>query len=170
MSDEIIKLTEKVELRTVVLPDDADFLDEVYASTRADVDLLPWDPALKREFILMQHRAQKAHYAEYYPNSNHYIVLFEGRPAGRHWIDYGPEDVRFVDMAILPEFRGHGIGTVLFEDALKHAREMGLPAVLHVMKGHRSIPMYKRMGFKFAGDNGAHDRMEWRPEDLNTDN
>lgn len=164
MSDEIIKLTERVWLRPVVLPDDEEFLQDVYATTREDVNLVPWDENLKREFILMQYRAQKAHYAEYYPRSDHYIILFDGRPAGRYWIDYGREDVRFVDMAVLPEFRGQGIGTVLFKDALKHAREMGLPAILHVIKGHRSIPMYKRMGFRFAGDNGAHDKMEWRPE------
>ena len=69
-----------------------------------------------------------------------------------------------MDMAILPEFRGHGIGTVLFKDTFKDAEKLGLPCVLHVLKEHRSIPMYERLGFRVVGELGIHHRMEWRPE------
>jgi GNAT superfamily N-acetyltransferase len=169
MTDEIIKLTNGVELRPVVLPDDEAFLMTVYASTREDVQYLPWEDSLKQEFILMQYRAQKMHYDEYYKDAVHYVVIYDGRPAGRYWVDYGKEDIRLVDMSILPEFRGKGIGTVLFKYAFQRSEEMGLPCVLHVMKEHRSIPMYKRLGFRVIGETGVHDKMERppRPADEN---
>lgn len=163
MSDQSIKITDRVELRPVILPDDENFLQDVYATTRDDVQYLPWDESLKREFILMQYRAQKAHYDEYYKNSVHYIVIYDGRPAGRYWMDYGKEDIRLVDMSILPEYRGHGIGTELFKYAFERSGELGLPCVLHVMKEHRSIPMYKRLGFRIIGETGVHDKMERPP-------
>jgi GNAT superfamily N-acetyltransferase len=163
MTDEIIKLTDRVELRPVVLPDDEAFLLTVYASTRDDVKYLPFDDAGKQAFILMQYTAQKNHYAEYYKDAKHYVVIYDGRPAGRYWVDYGKEDIRLVDMSILPEFRGKGIGTVIFKYAFKRSEEMGLPCVLHVMKEHRSIPMYKRLGFRVIGETGVHDKMERPP-------
>lgn len=166
MTDPNVKLTEKIELRPVVMPDDDEFLHAVYASTRDDVKYLPFDDAGKQAFIAMQYTAQKTHYAEYFKDAKSYIVMYDGKPAGRHIIDYGKEDVRLVDMAILPEYRGLGIGTVLFKDALKDAERLGLPCVLHVIKENPAIPMYKRLGFRTVGESGFHDRMEWRPPEI----
>jgi GNAT superfamily N-acetyltransferase len=163
MTEQNIKLTEKVELRPVVMPDDEEFLKSVYASTRDDVQYLPFDDAGKQAFILMQYTAQKNHYDEYYKDAKHWIVLYEGNPAGRHMIDYGREDIRLVDMAILPEYRGKGIGTVLFKDAFKDSVRLGLPCILHVIKENPAIPMYERLGFRTIGETGIHDKMEWRP-------
>lgn len=156
------KLTDKIELRPVVMPDDEEFLKAVYASSRDDVQYLPFDDAGKQAFILMQYNAQKTHYDEYYGDAHHYIVLYDGKRAGRHMIHYGTEDIRLVDMAILPEYRKLGIGTVLFKDAFKDSVRLGIPCILHVIKQNPAIPMYKRLGFRVIGETGIHDKMEWR--------
>jgi GNAT superfamily N-acetyltransferase len=166
MADENNKLTDRIALRPVVMPDDDEFLYAVYASTRDDVKYLPFDEAGKQAFIRMQYNAQKAHYGEHYAEALNYIVLYDGKPAGRHMIDYGTEDIRLVDMAIVPEYRGLGIGTVLFKESFKDAVRLGLPCILHVIKQNPAIPMYERLGFRTIGETGIHDKMEWRPPGL----
>lgn len=162
MTDQNKKLTDRIELRPVVMPDDDEFLKAVYASTRDDLQYLPFDEAGKQAFVLMQYTAQKKHYGEHYKEALNYVVLFDGKPAGRHMIHYGTEDIRLVDTAILPEYRGHGIGTVIFKDAFKDSVKLGLPCVLHVIKESPALRLYERLGFRVIGEIGFHDTMEWR--------
>jgi GNAT superfamily N-acetyltransferase len=164
MTDSNKKLTERIALRPVVMPDDEEFLKAVYATTRDDVKYLPFDEAGKQAFILMQYTAQRDHYAAHYKDAHSFIVLYDGKPAGRHLVYYGEEDIRLVDTVIIPEFQNLGIGTILFKDAFREAEEMGLPCVLHVIKESPAIQLYKRLGFQVTGEIGIHDRMEWRPK------
>jgi ribosomal protein S18 acetylase RimI-like enzyme len=164
MAAEHRKLTDRIELRPVTMPEDDDLLHRIYASTRDDIKYLPFDEAGKRAFVEMQYKAQRDHYAVHYAGARSYIILHDGHPAGRHMIDYGSKDIRLVDTVILPEFRNLGIGTVIFRDAFRESMEMGLPCVLHVIKESPAIRLYRRLGFRVVGETGIHDRMEWRPE------
>lgn len=161
MTDPSIKISDRIELRPVILPDDEEFLIDVYASSRDDLQYFPFDEAGKKAFVLMQYTAQKNHYAEYYGEAKYYVVMFDGIPAGRYWVDYGKEDIRIVDIAILPEFRGHGIGTELVKDALKHSKKLDVPCALHVVKESRALNLYERLGFRITGEIGFHHKMEW---------
>lgn len=163
MIDENKKLTDKVEFRPVVMPEDDEFLYAVYASTRDDVQYLPFDESAKQAFIQMQYNAQKSHYAEHYKGALSYIILYDGKPAGRHLIHYGTEEICLVDTAILPEYRGLGIGTVVFKDAFKDSVRLGLPCILYVIKENPAMSLYERLGFRTIGEVGFHDLLEWRP-------
>lgn len=68
-------------------------------------------------------------------------------PAGEN----GPwPEVRL--LAVLPEARGHGVGSALMRECVRRAREMGAPALgLHTTDMMRAaIRMYERMGFARA--------------------
>jgi predicted GNAT family N-acyltransferase len=54
-------------------------------------------------------------------------------------------------MAVLPDWRGRGIGGRLLQMLVGNARDAGLPAVfLHAQT--RAIPFYERFGFRPEGD------------------
>jgi predicted GNAT family N-acyltransferase len=53
-------------------------------------------------------------------------------------------------MAVLPQWRGRGVGQALLETALQAARERGLP-VVKLSAQNRAVPFYARFGFQAVG-------------------
>lgn len=156
-------ISERIELRPVSLPDEEDFLKALYGSTRDDVQYLPFDDAGKQAFILMQYAAQKKHYEEYYADADHFIVMCDGERAGRFIAESMEEEIRLVDLAILPKFRSSGIGTAIIQDYQGEGAESSRKCTLHVINGNPSIRLYERLGFVVTGENGMHHKMEWTP-------
>jgi len=158
------KITDKIDLRPVVMPDDEEFLQTLYFSTRYDVDLLPFDDAGKKAFMLMQYKAQKAHYDEYFRYSSHDIVLYDGEPVGRYMVDSRDEEIIGVDLSLLPRYRSLGIGSTLMRGTFEEAEAANLPFVFHVRQDNfRAIKLYERLGCRICGDKDGHYKMEWRP-------
>src|SRR5215471_1233366 len=76
-----------IALRPVTDADDS-FILAVYASTRAEeLARVPWTQEQKEAFIHMQFAAQKRHYAAEYPQASHDIIVVEGAPVGRIYLD-----------------------------------------------------------------------------------
>jgi RimJ/RimL family protein N-acetyltransferase len=95
-----------------IRPGDEPFLYEVYASTRQEeLKVVPWDDAQKAAFLQMQFDAQHAHYQEHFAGAAFDVVLVDGQPAGRLYVARWPGEIRIIDVAILPTFRNHQIGT-----------------------------------------------------------
>ncbi len=116
-----------VALRPVE-PGDEGFLYRVYASTRQEeLSLVSWDEAQKEAFLRMQFDAQARHYRERYPGAAFQVVLSGGCPTGRLYVARWPGEIRIVDIAILPEHRGTGIGTSLLESLIAESEHIGKP-------------------------------------------
>src|SRR3712207_6349512 len=94
--------------------EDYEDLVRVYASERAaELDQVTWwDDAQKLEFCRSQYEAQKGEYDARFPDAEYDVITVEGRTAGRIWVGRGEEEIRLLDIALLPEFRGQGIGAV----------------------------------------------------------
>lgn len=141
-------------------PDDEAFLYELYASTRAaELAAYGWDAAQQTAFLSLQFRAQQAHYAEY-PNADDRIILNDAQPIGRLLVSQLEKEVRLVDIALLPPWRGQGIGARVIDDLLLGAARAGLPVRLHVEKFNPARRLYERLRFVVVGDAGAHYLME----------
>ena len=157
-------------MRTLPLPtityrpiDDADlpFLRAVYGSVRED-ELLQtnWDAAQKAAFIDMQFTAQHTYYQENYDNAEFLVILVDGVPAGRLYVQRGPRDMRIIDIALLPAFRNQGTGARILNSLLAEGRATGRTVSIHVEKFNPAMRLYHRLGFKTAEDKGVHDR-QW---------
>ncbi len=150
-----------ISLRPVT-PEDEAFLREVYASTREEeLAHAPWTPEQTVIFLDFQFRAQTAHYHEYFPNSEHSIVLREGEPVGRLWIDRGDEALHILDLALLTRHRGQGTGNVVLNRLLEEGAEKQKPVTIHVESFSRSLSLFERLGFIRAEENGIHYLMRW---------
>ena len=147
-----------------VRPDDEELLCRVYASTRTEeLAAVPWSEERKAAFLRMQFETQHRYYQEHYAGAEFSVVLAGGRPAGRLYVARWPEEIRLVDISVLPEHRGRGVGSKLLGDLLREGEEKGLPVRIHVERMNPALRLYERLGFRVAADRGVYLFLEWRP-------
>ena len=145
-------------------PADQPFFARVYASTRAEeIAPLPWPADQKRAFLAQQFEAQTAHYAQY-EDASFDVVLADGEPAGRLIVQRREREISVVDIALLPEWRGRGIGSRLLRPILEEASARRVPVAIHVERQNPAMTLYRRLGFTPAGEAGIYLRMV-RPPD-----
>lgn len=148
-----------IELRPAT-DDDRAFLLAVYASTRAEeLAVVPWTDEQKAAFVQMQFEAQDASYHQSYPEADFSVVRREGVDVGRLYVARGEAEVLLIDIALLPEHRGRGIGSQLLGDLLESADRDGLPVTLHVEPWNRARRLYERLGFESRGVSGPYESM-----------
>jgi len=142
---------------------DRGFLLRVYAATRADeLAVVPWSDAQRAAFVRAQFTAQDAYWSAQRPDTTRQIIEVGGRPAGRLYVDRTLTEIRVVEIALLPEFRGRGIGTRLLGRLLAEGEAAGLPVTIHIEQGNRARRLYERLGFSRVGDAGVYDLYERR--------
>lgn len=137
----------------------------IYASTReAELALVPWTDAQREAFIEQQFDAQFRHYRAHYVGVEWMIVVVDGIDAGRIYLGEADGMLLLVDLALLPAFRGRGVGGALMDDVLARAAAKGLPVRLHVEKDNPALAWYRRLGFEVDGDAGFYWRMLRPPQ------
>lgn len=144
-------------------PKDRAFLGELYISTRQDeLSVTGWPPEMIRAFLQQQFEAQTAHYELHYLQHGAIfrIILERGQAVGRFYTFEGNEELRVVDIALIPEARGRGIGTEILKDLLSKSDK---PVTIHVEKQNPAMRLYERLGFTRIGEHGYYDLMEYRP-------
>jgi ribosomal protein S18 acetylase RimI-like enzyme len=145
-----------VELRPVERGD-REFLHRVYASTRTEeLAVVPWDHAQKEAFLRAQFEAQDEWYREHYARASYEVIAVDGEPAGRLYLHRGIDEIRIVDIALLPEHRGNGVGTSLLRDLLAEADAAGKRVTIHVERFNPALKLYERLGFSVAEDKGVY--------------
>lgn len=143
--------------------EDEPFLLEIYSSTRADeLALVPWGAAQKQAFLQMQFSAQQKHYRAYFPQAAHDMVVVEGQPIGRLYVDRRETEIRILDVTLLPHARGRGIGTQILLNLIKEAEHEKKSCSIYVESFNRSLGLFERLGFVKKEENGASWLMEWR--------
>jgi len=138
----------RVSLRPVTSGDE-EFLVRVYASTRADeLARVPWTEAQRAAFVRMQFDAQQLHYRTHNPGATHDVILLDGLPVGRLYVARRRDEIRILDITILPEHRGGGLGTALIRDLMTEAARAALPLNIYVESYNRSRGLFERLGFQ----------------------
>jgi ribosomal protein S18 acetylase RimI-like enzyme len=147
-----------------VRPEDREFLFRVYASTREEeLALTDWDEEQKRVFLEGQFGAQDAWYRERYAGATLDVVEAGGVPAGRLYVHRREREIRLMDVALLPEHRGRGIGSSLLHDLIAEAAAAGKRLTIHVEEYNPARRLYERFGFRKIGEHGIYHLLEWTP-------
>jgi GNAT superfamily N-acetyltransferase len=137
--------------------DDLGFLERLYATTREDeLRQVEWTDEQKAEFCRQQFEAQHAWWQDHYLGARFDVVLLNGRPAGRLYVDVWAEEVRIIDIALLPEHRGAGLGAALMRAVLAEGDARGLPVSIHVERFNPALRLYHRLGFEMVEDKGVY--------------
>jgi len=148
-----------VELRPVE-PGDEEFLLRLYGTTREDeLAYVDWPAEQKEAFVRHQFDAQTLHYREHYPTASFDVILVDGEPAGRLYVDRWPSETRIMEIALLPEFRGGGVGSGLIQAIQAEGREV----TIHVERFNRAQELYRRLGFVPEEAGPVYVLMRWTP-------
>jgi len=161
------RLSTSVSFRPV---DEADkpFLRALYASTREDeLRVVDWPESQKSAFLDMQFEAQHRYYHEQFPTAEFLVVEREGSAVGRIYVDRRTDELRLVDIALIPEVRKQGLGEALLLDLLEEGQAASLPVRIHVEQFNPAMRLYLRLGFEAIEYQGVYQLMEWRPEGIN---
>jgi ribosomal protein S18 acetylase RimI-like enzyme len=152
-----------VSLRPVT-EQDRDFLVGLYGSTRdEELSQVAWAEGEREAFVRMQFDAQDADYRRRNPEGSFDVIEVAGRPAGRLYVDRRPGEIRIVDIAMLPEHRGAGVGTQLLRRLMDEAGGSGRTLTMHVEIHNRAADLYGRLGFVVVAEQGLYRLMEWAP-------
>lgn len=143
---------------------DIDFLHRLYASTREDeLRQVPWSPEQKAAFVRQQFEAQHAFWRENYTDTSWDLIVRGGEPIGRLYVARWPDDIRIVDIALVPEHRGGGLGTRLIRALFAEGDATRRKVSIHVEIFNPARRLYERLGFAQAGDRGVYLLMERHP-------
>jgi ribosomal protein S18 acetylase RimI-like enzyme len=145
---------------------DANFERALFASARPDAAILAvWPEPARRAFLDQQFAFQTLHYARVHAQAERLIVLKGGAPAGRLILDRASASWCLVDIALAPDFRGQGLGTLLLQAVLAAAAQAGTCVQLSVDARNPARRLYARLGFAAADEEpGAVTiEMRWRP-------
>jgi ribosomal protein S18 acetylase RimI-like enzyme len=141
-----------------------EFLYRLYASTReAELAMIDWNEAQKEAFLRQQFNAQHAHYQAYYPNATFDLILLDGTPVGRLYVEEWPREIRLIDISLSSEARGRGLGSRLLAELMERARRAGKPLTIHVEVYNPAMRLYQRLGFRKIDERGPYHLMEWVP-------
>ncbi|MEO6391216.1 MAG: GNAT family N-acetyltransferase [Pyrinomonadaceae bacterium] len=152
-----------VEFRDVT-PDDQPLLFRIYASSREmELSFTGWNLEQQAAFLQHQFQAQQTHYAKYYPNATHQIILANDEAVGRLWVERRKEELLILDLVVLTASRRNGIGSRILQQLKEEAVQLGLPLHISVEMGNPSLAYFQRLGFAVINENGPHFTLEWRP-------
>jgi len=145
-------------------PQDREFLLRVYASTREEeMTAWGWSAAQKQAFAQMQFQARELSYKAEYPDAEKKIVMVAGAPAGVLQVRRGEREMNLVDIALLPEYQGRGLGGQLVRQLMEEAARAGVPLRLSVLRTNPAARLYERLGFATSEEGAMYRKMERRP-------
>lgn len=158
-------LTPEVTLRPI---EDADlaFVRKLYGTTRAhELEHTGWDHATRERFVDQQFQAQRSYYQVHYADAEQYVIEASGQPIGRAYLLWADTHLQIIDLALLPEACGRGMGGELLGRFLERVDREGLSAGLHVESYNPAQRLYFRHGFEVVGENGVYLKLRRNPRD-----
>ena len=143
---------------------DMPLLFHTYASTRvAEMEMVPWTDEQKHQFLAMQFQCQHVDYHQKCPDASYNVIVVDGQDAGRLYLDRRESEFRIIDITLLPECRGRGIGGTLLSEIITEATAANKPVTIHVEKNNPAQHLYQRLGFVEVGGNDVYYLMERAP-------
>lgn len=145
--------------------DDLNLLLSIYASTRQEeMEATGWSKKEINDFLRMQFFLQHNQYLENYKTAHFEIILFKNEDVGRLYVDRRKDDIRIIDIALLPQYRRLGIGSTIMGDLINESDQNQIPISLHVEHNNPALNLYENLGFKTLETKGIYYFMQRKPK------
>ncbi len=146
-----------------VTESDEPFLFSLFCSVRATALAPASLSATALEPLLrMQYAGQRRTYASAFPDAEHSILLSDGCPVGASYVSRNVDEIRLVDVALLPAQRDMGRGTKFICGLQDEGRDSGRPIRLSVDAGNvHARRLYARLGFEEVNCSATRIEMVW---------
>jgi len=133
------------------------------AATLDDMDLMQrihhasYREVVTRQFGNWDDADQRVRFAKSVVLEHSRIVELDGVPVGSMATSEAADHVFLVGIQILPEYQGRGLGSELILHELAHAKALGKPLRLQVLRANdRARALYERLGFRLIGETENH--------------
>ncbi len=123
---------------------------------------LPLADAHKRMLLEQQYEARRHHYRTYYIGADFSVIELDGVAVGRLCLLRGARDHNLVDIALLPEHCGKGLGGALLDTIIAEAAQLGRSVSLRVEHTNPARRLYESKGFRETERSEIDAVMEWR--------
>lgn len=142
-----------------------EFLFKVFKESRPELNLInDISEEQKTNIILQQFTMEHQQLIQMYPNAELNIVMLNKEPVGRIYINYGQTSVRILEIGVLEQYRGLGIGKKILTRVIKEAEKNEKTVNLQVAWFNQSAyTFYERIGFKVVENNGVVSEMQYMP-------
>lgn len=154
---------ERGTLRRAVL-EDMPFLRDLYWSHRSgEFASLGWPAEQARAFLDQQFDFQHRAYVGTFPEAAFLMILSEGTPVGRIYVDFSCDPWHLIEIGLMPDRRNGGIGTMLMQAIQHQTQRNGVTGVsLHVGSDNEDAQrFYRRLGFDEIANEGVYLRIRW---------
>jgi ribosomal protein S18 acetylase RimI-like enzyme len=139
---------------------DEEFLRRLFDETEQSLQALPSE--LREALMEMQYRGREMSYTAQYPEAESWILCLQnGTAAGRHLVAREPSGFHEIDLAVLPEYQGRGLGTFALQQLQRRARAEGVDVTLNVAKANQAERLYTRLGFERMSEDEVFRHMAW---------
>jgi ribosomal protein S18 acetylase RimI-like enzyme len=143
--------------------DDEPFIKRLIAEVVADeLGARLWPDAARVPLVDIQYRARRQGFHDAFPDATEEIVQRDGEAAGWLVTARDAESIRVVDIALLPQERGQGLGTACIRDLQDEAERTARLLRLSVVRMNAAARLYERLGFQITGGDEIRYAMEWR--------
>ena len=115
------------------------------------------------QLLSSQFELQDTHYRNFFPETDRRIVTVDGQPVGRLYLLRGDPMWQLIDLSLLPDRVGQGIGSRLIDGMLVEADVARRPISLHCSVTNPAFEIYKAKGFVEVRQEGADWIMERWP-------
>ena len=142
-------------------PADAAFLASLFRSTRPELAMLP--AGLADQLIAQQQQLQEMGYRQAFPEAITLVIESSGTPVGKLVLDEQRQQLRVVDIAVDPAFRGRGFASAVLRRLQQQALETGRDVVLSVaIDNAPALRLYHSLGFQEQARDAVRAAMRWR--------
>lgn len=142
-----------------------EFVERLFNDVRSpEFELAGLDGPNLAQLLAIQFRAQRTHYERAYPEREDFVIEVDGQSAGEWLVAELPSEIRLIDVSLLRQYRGQGIGTALLTGLLERASDAEKPVVLHVEMHNPAKRLYDRFKFEVEDEVGIYWRMRWVPD------
>lgn len=127
--------------------EDRAFLFDLFAAT------YPWADGMPRQLVEMQAASHNAHCRAAYPLAMYRILTHGDAPVGRIALDWVEGDHSMgVDIAVLPEHAGTGVGSAMLRAWIDLADAAAIPCRCTARADNPARQIYAKLGFVTLDD------------------
>lgn len=140
------------------------FLEMVFARCRPAFEQTQLPAPQLKALIHQQFLTQQMHFARQFPGYWRGVIHVRRRPVGQLQVHYevNAKKLHLLDIGLLPDARGKGVGSSLLRAILLWANERSASVVLSVDRHNpRAQRLYSAVGFVVTEVSDTYLRMEW---------
>ena len=150
-----------IQLRQVRAEDEA-FLFALFRSSR-ETEFAPLPQPQRETLLRLQYEAQARGYAARFSHLDDSIIESCAQAAGRVLLNREAEELRLVDIAVIPELQRQGIASKVLKSLMAEAETTRVSLRLNVWHSNPALSLYLRLGFCEIAASDTYCELEWRP-------